>query len=96
MSDNVNNTNSLLCSVVIYSLVSYLCCLPGWLTGVVFAVLGSQLNMILPENYRNSLICLIPLAVASYWYPIIFLPVESFTIKLSFDLRLLLCYNLTK
>lgn len=75
MSDNINNTNSLLCSVVIYSLVSYLCCLPGWLTGVVFAVLGSQLNMVLPENYRNSLICIIPLAVASYWYPIIFLPV---------------------
>jgi len=71
----VNNINSLLASVVVYSLVSYLCCLPGWLTGIVFSIVGSQITLILPEDYKNSLVCLVPLLVASYWYPIIFLPV---------------------
>lgn len=70
----VNNINSLLASIVIYSLVSYLLCLPGWLTGVVFAIIGSQLSMIIPGGYRYSLVMLIPLLVAGYWYPVIFLP----------------------
>lgn len=71
----INNTNSLLIAVVIYSLFSYLLCLPGWLTGVVFAVIGSQINIVLPGNYRSSLMVLLPLLVGAYWYPIIFLPV---------------------
>ena len=71
----VNNINSLLASIVIYSLVSYLLCLPGWLTGTVFAVIGSQLSMVIPDNYRYSLVMLVPLLVAAFWYPIIFLPV---------------------
>lgn len=70
----INNINSLLASIVIYSLISYLLCLPGWFTGVIFAVVGSQMYIVIPDNYRGSLIWLIPLAVASYWYPIIFLP----------------------
>lgn len=70
----INSTNSLLASIVLYCLVSYLLCLPGWLTGVIFAIVGSQINQVLPENYRNSLICVLPLVVACYWYPIIFLP----------------------
>lgn len=71
----INNINSLLTSIVIYSLISYLLSLPAWLTGTIFAIVGSQINQILPENYKSTLICLIPLAIASYWYPIIFLPV---------------------
>ena len=31
--------------------------------------------MILPGNYKSSLVWLVPLAIAGYWYPIIFLPV---------------------
>lgn len=72
---NINNTNSFLASIVIYSLVSYLLCLPGWVTGIVFSILGSQINWILPDNYQSSLVVLLPLLVAAYWYPIIFLPV---------------------
>ena len=68
----INYTNSLLASIVIYSLISYLFSLPGWLTGIIFAIIGSQ---ILPDDYKSSLLCLLPLVVASYWYPIIFLPV---------------------
>lgn len=71
----INNINSLLTSIVIYSLISYLLSLPAWLTGTIFAIVGSQINQILPENYKSTLICLIPIAIASYWYPIIFLPV---------------------
>lgn len=71
----INNTNSFLTSIVIYSLISYLLCLPSWLTGVVFAVIGSQINQILPTNYRSSLICLIPLLVFAYKYPVVFIPV---------------------
>ena len=71
----INYTNSLLASIVIYSLVSYLFSLPDWLTGMVFAILGSQISWILPSDYKSSLLCLLPLVVAAYWYPIIFLPV---------------------
>jgi len=71
----INYTNSLLASIVIYSLVSYLFSLPGWLTGMVFAIMGSQISWILPSDYKSSLLCLLPLMVAAYWYPIIFLPV---------------------
>lgn len=70
----INYTNSLLASIVIYSLISYLFSLPGWLTGI-FAIIGSQISWILPDDYKSSLLCLLPLVVASYWYPIIFLPV---------------------
>ena len=71
----INYTNSLLASILIYSLISYLFSLPGWLTGIIFAIIGSQISWILPEDYKSSLLCLLPLAVAAYWYPIIFLPV---------------------
>lgn len=71
----INYTNSLLASIVIYSLISYLFSLPGWLTGIIFAIIGSQISWILPDDYKSSLLCLLPLVVASYWYPIIFLPV---------------------
>lgn len=71
----VNNINSLLASIVIYSLISYLLCLPGWFTGIIFAIIGSQIFLVIPENYKSSLIWLLPLGVASYWYPIIFLPI---------------------
>lgn len=71
----INYTNSLLASIVIYSLISYLFSLPGWLTGILFAIIGSQISWILPDDYKSSLLCLLPLVVASYWYPIIFLPV---------------------
>ena len=70
----INNINSFLASIVIYCLVSYLCSLPGWITGVVFAVVGSQINLVLPDDYKSSLVCLVPLVVAGIWYPIIFLP----------------------
>lgn len=70
----VNNINALLATIVIYSLISYLLCLPAWFTGVLFSVIGSQFFIVIPENYKGSLIWLIPLGVASYWYPIIFLP----------------------
>lgn len=71
----INYTNSLLASIVIYSLISYLFSLPGWLTGIIFAIIGSQISWILPDDYKSSLLCLLPLVVASYWYTIIFLPV---------------------
>ncbi|RAP49313.1 MAG: hypothetical protein BZ138_07810 [Methanosphaera sp. rholeuAM270] len=71
----INYTNSLLASIVIYSLVSYLFSLPGWLTGILFAIIGSQISWILPDDYKSSLLCLLPLVAAAYWYPIIFLPV---------------------
>ena len=71
----INYTNSLLAAIVIYSLVSYLFSLPGWLTGIIFAIIGSQISWILPNDYKSSLLCLLPLIVAGYWYPIIFLPV---------------------
>ena len=72
----INYTNSLLASIVIYSLISYLLSLPGWLTGIVFAIIGSQISWIIPDNYKNSLLWIIPLGIAAYWYPIIFLPVS--------------------
>lgn len=71
----VNNINCLLASIVIYSLISYLFSLPGWLTGIVFAIIGSQISIILPGEYKSSLVFTIPLIIAAYWYPIIFLPV---------------------
>jgi len=97
----INYTNSLLASIVIYSLVSYLFSLPGWLTGMVFAIMGSQISWILPSDYKSSLLCLLPLVVAAYWYPIIFLPVgigylASILIALLFKGGCRLLYPLSK
>ena len=97
----INYTNSLLASIVIYSLVSYLFSLPDWLTGMVFAIMGSQISWILPSDYKSSLLCLLPLVVAAYWYPIIFLPVgigylASILIALLFKGGCRLLYPLSK
>jgi len=97
----INYTNSLLASIVIYSLVSYLFSLPDWLTGMVFAIMGSQISWILPSDYKSSLLCLLPLMVAAYWYPIIFLPVgigylASILIALLFKGGCRLLYPLSK
>ena len=42
---------------------------------ILFAIIGSQISIILSGEYKSSLVFTIPLIIAAYWYPIIFLPV---------------------
>lgn len=73
---NIRQLNSLLISVIMYTLISYLLELPSLPVGLIFTVIGSQINILLPENYKHSLVILIPLLAFSIIYPLVFIPVS--------------------
>ncbi|OED29922.1 hypothetical protein [Methanosphaera sp. WGK6] len=69
------NINSFLTSIILYCLISYLLELPYLLTGLLFTIIGSQLELLLPRNYKQSIIIIIPIMAFSIIYPIIGIPV---------------------
>ena len=70
----MSNINELLTSIILYCIISYILKLPHFYHGLLFTVIGSQISMILPENYRNSLIIYIPIIAFTIVYPIIMIP----------------------
>lgn len=71
----MSKINEILTSVVLYSIISYLLSLPNFEYGLLLTVLGSQINILLPKNYKYSLIFFIPMCVLSVAYPAIIIPV---------------------
>lgn len=70
----MSKINEILTSTVLYSIISYLLNLPNFEYGLLLAVLGSQINILLPENYKHSLIFFIPMSVLSLLYPAVMIP----------------------
>ena len=72
----MNHVNKLLTSIIIYCLISYLLSLPNIFIGLLFSIIGSQISIILPKNYQNSLIILLIISCFSFVYPVIFIPIS--------------------
>lgn len=66
--------NSFLSTITVYCLISYLLRLPDLLLSLVFAVVGSQISGILPENYKNSIFIFVPVFILILIYPLVFIP----------------------
>lgn len=71
----MSKLNEILTSVVLYSIISYLLNLPNFEWGLLLAILGSQINILMPRNYKHSLIVFIPMCVLAFLYPTILIPI---------------------
>ena len=71
----MSKINEILTSVVLYSIISYILNLPNLGYALLLAILGSQINLLLPRNYKHSLMFFIPMYVLSLAYPAIIIPV---------------------
>lgn len=73
----MSKINEILTSIILYCLVSYLLSLPNIEYSLLLAVLGSQINIILPDNYKQTLLVYIPLYVLSLAYPAVAIPLMT-------------------
>jgi hypothetical protein len=71
----MSKINEILTSVVLYSILSYILNLPNFEYGLLLALVGSQINILLPKNYKHTLIFFIPLYILSLLYPTIIIPI---------------------
>ncbi len=70
----MHNINKVLSSVILYSILSYIFTLPSFATGVLFTIIGTQISMVLPKNYKYSLVVFVPLIAFSLEYPAVTVP----------------------
>jgi len=70
----MTKVNEVLTAVILYAMASYILSLPNFTTGLLFAVLATQINLALPENYKHTLLSYLPLMVFSYTYAAITVP----------------------
>lgn len=66
--------NEVLTSIILYSLISYILQLPYFYYGLLFTIIGTQINLILPRNYKHTLLLCIPLLIFTNTYPAITIP----------------------
>ena len=66
--------NEVLTSVILYSIISYILKLPGLYTGILIAIMATQVNLILPQNYKHTLLLYLPILIVGLKYPNIALP----------------------
>ena len=71
----MSKINEILTAIILYALISYILMLPNLEYGLLLAILGSQVNILLTDNYKHTLLLYIPLALISLFYPAILIPV---------------------
>ncbi len=71
----MSNLNNILAAIILYSLLSYILKLPQLFTGILFAIIGSQITIITPKKYKNTLLFIIPLSIVAVWYPSLMIPI---------------------
>lgn len=71
---HMTKINEILTSIILYSIISYILTLPNLEYGLIITVLASQLNILLPKNYKHTLIHYIPLSIILILYPQIIIP----------------------
>lgn len=67
--------NEILTSIILYSLISYLLALPNLEYSLIITVLASQINILLPKNYRHTLLLYVPIAGLMIFRPMQAIPV---------------------
>ena len=71
----MSKINEILTAIILYSVISYIMTLPNLEYSLILAILGSQINILLPKNYKHTLIHYIPLSILLIIYPQIILPI---------------------
>lgn len=66
--------NEVLTAVILYCIFSYILQLPNLYTGIFISAMATQINLILPKDYRHTLILVIPMMAFSIEYPNITIP----------------------
>lgn len=69
--DNMSKINEILTAVILYCIISYVLSLNNLELGILFAILGSHINVLLPKNYKHTLLTFIPLIPVFYYYPLV-------------------------
>lgn len=70
----MSKINEILTSTILYLIISYILFLPNMEYGILLAILGSQINILLPRNYRHTLFLHMPLLIMSTLFPTIIIP----------------------
>ncbi len=71
----MSKINEILAAAILYCLISYILYLPNIEYGLLLSIVGSQINILLPDNYKHTLLLYLPLIMLSLFYPVIFVPV---------------------
>lgn len=71
----MSKINEILTAIILYSVISYIMTLPNLEYSLILTILGSQINILLPKNYKHTLIHYIPLSILLIIYPQIMLPI---------------------
>lgn len=66
--------NEVLTAVTFYCIFSYILQLPNLYTGILISVIATQINLILPKDYKHTLIMYVPMMVFTIEYPHITMP----------------------
>ena len=66
--------NEVLTAVILYSIISYILKLPSLYTGILIAIIATQINLILPQNYKHTLLLYLPILTVGLAYPNMALP----------------------
>lgn len=66
--------NEVLTSIILYALISYILQLPYFYYGLLFTIIGTQINLILPKNYKHTMLLYLPLLIFTGTYPSITIP----------------------
>ncbi|MCD7781893.1 MAG: hypothetical protein LUG89_04290 [Methanosphaera sp.] len=83
----MNNLNKVLSAVILYCIISYTFKLPNLELGLLFSILSSQISMILPGNYKTSLIVYLPLIAFIPVYPTVMVAsIVGYTASLLIDI----------
>lgn len=77
IGDNMTKINEILTSIILYSLISYILQLPYFYYGLLFTIIGTQINLALPKNYKHTILLYIPLLIFTTNYPIITVPLMT-------------------
>lgn len=67
--------NEILAATILYCIISYILNLPSLEYGIILAITASQINIILPKNYKHTLIYYIALTILTLNYMNITIPI---------------------
>lgn len=73
----MSKINEILTSIILYCIISYILSLPNIEYSLLLAILGSQINILLPDNYKQTILLYIPLYILSLVYPLIAIPLMT-------------------
>lgn len=66
--------NEALTAVILYSIMSYMLQLPNLYLGIMISITATQINLLLPQNYKHTLLIYIPMMAFTLEYPNVTVP----------------------